>query len=108
MNRHGRVPIWDYQGDSLRDTYKLPIHEIVKTLDETYKGAVNILIEHSQEQKSVQGRTPAKPVAIQLSIEELGGKGLGRCRSSRIPSTAPLGFTSNQRPTSREVSRASV
>ncbi len=53
MNRHGRVPIWDYRGDSLRDTYKLPIHEIAKTLDETYKGAVNILIEHSQEQRSL-------------------------------------------------------
>ena len=57
MNRHGRVPIWDYRGDSLRDTYKLPIHEIAKTLDETYKGAVNILIEHSQREVCAEKNT---------------------------------------------------
>jgi hypothetical protein len=35
--------------------YKLPIHEVAKTLDETYKRAVNILIEQGiiQERRSL-------------------------------------------------------
>ena len=56
--------------------YKLPIREIAKTLDDTYKRAVNILIEQGiiQERRRLRREEQQQKLSLFSSRLKLGGR----------------------------------